>query len=154
MANYRYRCAAEWTGAANGPTDQMRFDRSIQVTFTGRPALDLSSPPEFQGSAERVSPEELFVASLATCQMLTYLALAARKGIVVTGYHDEAEGELALKDGHLRFTNVTLHPAITIASGADQQAAQALIEHAHRDCFIGNSVTSHVAIEPQPIRVQ
>jgi organic hydroperoxide reductase OsmC/OhrA len=154
MAIHHYRCAAEWTGAATGPTDQPRFNRNIQVTFAGRPALEMSSPPEFLGTAERVSPEELFVASLATCQMLTYLALAARQGIVVTAYHDEAEGEMMLQGGRMRFTKVTLHPAITIAAGADPQAAQQLIERAHHDCFIGNSVTTELMIEPQPIQMQ
>lgn len=145
--SYTYRCALEWTGAEISPTNVATFSRDARVTFTSGVTIDLSAAPEFRGNASRTNPEELFVVSLASCQMLTYLFLAARNGVQVTGYADAAEGELAVKDGKLRMTRVTLHPTITIAAGADPAKAHDLVERAHGDCFIANSVACDVAIE-------
>ena len=154
MAIHHYQCKAEWTGAASGPTDDIHFNRNIRVNFVGHAALEMSGPPEFLGSADYVNPEELFVASLASCQMLTYLALAARRGIKVTSYQDEAEGEMMVKDGRMRFTKVTLHPTITISADSRLEEAESLVERAHQDCFIGNSVTTELVIAAQPIQVR
>ena len=154
MTIHHYQCTAEWTGAASGPTDEIHFNRNIRVDFAGHSSIEMSGPTEFLGSADYVNPEELFVASLASCQMLTYLALAARRGIKVTSYQDEAEGEMMVKDGSMRFTKVMLHPAITISADSSLEEAQKLVERAHLDCFIGNSVTTELVIEAQPIQVR
>ncbi len=144
-----YHCATEWTGAARGPTlDTKTFSRDLRVTFPGRPPIEGSSAPDYQGDPTRVNPEELFTASLSTCQMLTYLYAAARNGVAVTAYADNAEGELSVKDGRLRMTRVTLRPTITLAAGSDAEKARALVERAHHDCFIASSVTCEVVIEP------
>jgi organic hydroperoxide reductase OsmC/OhrA len=66
--------------------------------------LEMSSAPGFRGDASRANPEQLFVASLSACQALTYLFLAARNGIVVVGYADEAEGWLERADGPMRMS--------------------------------------------------
>jgi peroxiredoxin-like protein len=146
--SYTYRCTLEWTGAEAGSTANVAtFSRDSRATLTGGATIDLSAAPEFQGDGSRTNPEELFVVSLSTCQMLTYLFLAARNGVQVTGYTDAAEGELAVKDGKLRMTRVTLRPTITIAAGSDPAKAHDLVERAHGDCFIANSVTCDVAIE-------
>jgi organic hydroperoxide reductase OsmC/OhrA len=145
-----YRCHTEWTGAAQGPTlDTKTFSRDLLVTFPGRPPIAGSSAPEYQGDPSRINPEELFTASLAACQMLTYLYGAARGGVKVVAYTDDSEGELAVKDGRLRMVRVTLRPTVTISADSDAAAALALVERAHHDCFIANSVTTEVVIEPQ-----
>jgi len=145
---HQYRCMVEWTGAAEGPTaDAQTFSRATRVTFAGRPPVGVSAAPEFGGDAGQVNPEELFTASLATCQMLTYLFLAARNGVRVVGYADEAVGELAVKAGKLRITRVTLRPTITITADSDRATAASLVERAHGDCFIANSVACEVVAE-------
>lgn len=150
MPTYTYRCTVEWTGAASGPTiDPRTFSRDTRVAFADHAAIDLSAAPEFQGNPDRTNPEELFVASLAGCQMLTYLYLAARNGVRVLAYTDDAQGELALRDGRLRITHVTLRPHITISPESNLQTAQALIDRAHDDCFIASSVTTAITIEPE-----
>ena len=153
MTLHQYHCVAEWTGADSGPTNETHFNRTIRVDFEGHPSLDMSSPPAFLGSADYVNPEELFVAALSSCQMLTYLSLAARRGITVTAYHDEADGEMMVKEGRMRFTTVTLHPTITITADSHLDEAQSLVEQAHLDCFIGNSVTTELVIVPRLIQI-
>ena len=96
----------------------------------------------------RANPEQLYVAALSACQALTYLFLAARAGVSVTGYSDDAVGELAMVDGAFRMATVKLRPHITLEPGADADRARALVEKAHQRCFIGNSVSAKVDIEP------
>ena len=143
-----FRCHLDWSGAAKGPTrDATTFSRDLDVT-AGAVALPMSAAPGFRGDASRANPEELFVASLSACQALTYLFLAAKHGVAVTGYSDDAEGRLGLADGKMRVSRVTLRPRITLAAGANEATARELVEKAHGDCFIANSTTTPVQIEP------
>jgi organic hydroperoxide reductase OsmC/OhrA len=109
----------------------------------------MSAPAQYHGDATRLSPEELFVASVASCQLLTYLALATRAGVVVERYEDDAVGTLAIADRRMRMTEVRLRPRITLAPGADVARARALVEKAHEACFVANSITAPVWIEPE-----
>ncbi len=146
---HQYTCTVEWTGAAEGPTVAAQtFSRATRVTFAGRPPVGMSAAPEFGGDGSQINPEELFTASLATCQMLTYLFLAARNGVRVLSYTDAAVGDLAVQQGKLRMTRVTLRPTITITADSDRATAESLVERAHNDCFIANSVTCAVVAEP------
>ena len=69
-----------------------------RVEFGGRPALEISAAPQYRGDPSKLNPEELFLASLASCQMLSYLALASRAGIEVLAYEDGAEATLAIAE--------------------------------------------------------
>jgi len=108
----------------------------------------MSSAPAFGGDPLRVNPEQLYVASLSACHALTFLFLAARDHLLVTMYSDDAAGELAMVDGKMRMAVVKLRPQITLDPGADVDKARALVEKAHRQCFIGNSVLARVEVEP------
>ena len=137
----------DWSGAAKGPTrDATAFSRDLDVSIDGI-TIPMSSAPGF-GDALRANPEQLYVAGVSACQALTYLFLAARAGVSVTGYSDDAVGELAMVDGAFRMATVTLRPRITLESAADADRARALVEKAHQRCFIGNSVSAKVDIEP------
>lgn len=138
----------DWTGAAKGATrDPAGFSRDLELTL-GHTILPMSSAPAFKGDPARVNPEQLFVGALSACQALTYLFLAARKQVTVVGYVDNAEGTLEMVDGRLRMSRVVLRPLITLEAGSDEDLARQLVEKAHAGCFIGNSVTSVVEIEP------
>jgi acyl carrier protein len=148
-------------GAAGGSTH--RFEATLSwrrdadhgavanhtVSFAGRPELAMSAPPQYRGDGTRLSPEELFVASLASCQLLTYLALAERAGITVMRYEDRPVGTLARADRRMRMTEVWLRPRITLAPGSDVIKARDLVEAAHEACFVANSVTAAVRIDPK-----
>jgi organic hydroperoxide reductase OsmC/OhrA len=118
-----------------------RFEAGIEV-----PA---SAAPAYLGSAERVDPEEAFVASISSCHMLTFLALAARKRLVVDRYDDDAVGVLE-KDagGRLAVTRVTLRPRIAFGgSPPSAEELERLHELAHESCFIANSVRTEITVE-------
>jgi organic hydroperoxide reductase OsmC/OhrA len=138
----------DWSGAAKGPTrDAATFSRNLEVSIDGT-TLPMSSAPGFGGDGMRANPEQLYVAALSACQALTYLFLAARAGVAVTAYSDDAVGELAAVDGGLRMTTVKLRPHITLEPGADTGQARGLVEKAHQRCFISNSVSAKVDVEP------
>jgi organic hydroperoxide reductase OsmC/OhrA len=147
MAN-SFRSRLVWSGAIQPSRDVATFNRDLNVSFGGV-TLPMSAAPDFRGDPSRANPEQLYVASLSACQALTYLFLAARHGLVVVSYADEAEGFLELVDGHRRMSRVTLRPHITLAADSNESVARALVEKAHDGCFIANSITAAVTIEPR-----
>jgi organic hydroperoxide reductase OsmC/OhrA len=137
-----------WTGAAAGPTRSYQdYVRAWQAEVAGKPPLDGSADPVFRGDPARYNPEDLLVVALASCHMLSYLTLCARAGIEVAAYEDQASGTMAIKDGRMRFVEVTLAPRVAIAAG-DLDRAEALHAQAHADCFIANSVNFPVHNRP------
>ena len=138
----------DWSGAAKGATREVAtLDRDLDVRIDGT-TVPMSAAPAFGGDPLRVNPEQLYVASLSACQALTFLFLAARGHLLVTGYADDAIGELAMVGGKLRMAVVKLRPQITLDPGADIAKARTLVEKAHRQCFISNSVSAKVEVEP------
>ena len=127
------------------------YNRDHDWTFDAGVTVRGSAAPAYKGSESCVDPEEAFVASLSSCHMLTFLALAAKKKHVVDAYHDQAVGILA-KDtaGNLAITKVTLRPKVRF-SGEKQPAPEELRQlhdRAHHACFIANSVKTEVIVEP------
>ena len=137
---HHYAARLVWTGAERGSTrDYRSYSRDYRVEVEGKPPLTGSADPTFLGDASKHNPEDLLVASLAACHMLTYLAECARAGIEVVAYEDQARGKMAFKERKMRFVEVTLAPQVTIAAG-DLAQAEALHAQAHDGCFIASSV--------------
>jgi organic hydroperoxide reductase OsmC/OhrA len=129
------------------------YNRAHEVFFKdGAIVLPSSSAPEFRGDADRVDPEEAYVASLSGCHMLTFLAICARKRLILDSYEDEASGWLEKSEsGKLWMTRVTLRPRVRFAEGIEVGETQltALHHQAHADCFIANSVKTDVCVTPR-----
>jgi len=147
MPTHHFEGRLTWRAGAAGPAAG-----NHRVEFAGRPALEVSGAPQYRGDGTKVNPEELLVAALASCQLLTYLALAPRAGVTVLGYEDAPVGTLALVEKKMRVAEILLRPRITIAAGGDVEAARTLVERAHEGCFIGNSIACAVRIEPEIVR--
>ena len=138
---HRYAVRLRWSGPAHGPTTSYKaYSRDYVVEADGKPALSGSADPHFLGDAALYNPEDLLVAALSACHLLSYLAECARAGIAVVAYEDDARGEMTLIDGAIRFREVVLRPTVTIADPTRVQDAQALHASAHAVCFIANSV--------------
>ena len=148
--SHRYVTEVEWIGnLGRGTADYRAYSRDHVVRAGTKPELSASSDPAFRGDAARWNPEDLMVASLSSCHMLWYLHLCASAGIMVLAYRDVAEGRMAEDvGGGGRFTGVVLRPLARLAAGADEGRARALHEEAHRLCFIANSVSFPVTVEP------
>jgi organic hydroperoxide reductase OsmC/OhrA len=127
------------------------YPRDHSWRFDGGPEVPATAAPDYKGSPARVDPEEALVAAVASCHMLTFLAIAARKRLVVDRYEDAATGVMEKNaEGKLAITRVTLRPKVVFsgkAPSADELAR--LHESAHANCFIANSVRSEVVVERQ-----
>lgn len=145
-----HRARIEWTGAAKGPTeDYETYSRDYEIAFECGTVLPGSSAPAFLGDPKRVDPEAMLVGALSSCHMLTFLAVMARKRLPVVAYEDEAEGVLEPRDGKLRMTRVRLRPKVRLGRAVDAETLAKVQDKAHANCFIANSVTCEVAIEPE-----
>lgn len=143
-----FKCRLNWTGATHGPTqDYGTFSRDLEVRLENGFTIPMSAAQSYKGDATRTNPEQLMVAALSACQALTYLALAARNGVSVIGYSDDADGRLALVESKIRMSQVTLRPRIALTLGSDEARARDLVTKAHEQCFISNSVTTKVTVE-------
>ncbi len=140
---HTYRAALSWEGnLGQGTTTYQGYGRSWRVRVEGKPDLVGSADPTWRGDARLHNPEDLLVASLSSCHMLTYLALCARNRISVLSYTDEATGIMeTTADGGGRFVSVTLNPRVEIADGGNRELAEQLHEKAHALCFIAASVS-------------
>ena len=120
-----------------------------QLHIAQKPELLLSSDSAFRGDPEKYNPEELFLASVASCHMLWYLHLSAEQGVVVTNYVDLATGIMAEDPKHGgKFTEVMLHPHVTVADSSMIQKATELHKEAHENCYIANSCNFPVLHHP------
>jgi len=126
------------------------YNRDHDWTFDAGVTIRASATPAYLGSESCVDPEEAFVASLSSCHMLTFLAVAARKRYVVDDYHDEAVGVLE-KDaqGRLAITRAILRPKVTFGGQKTPttEELRQLHDQAHHSCFIANSVKTEVVVE-------
>jgi organic hydroperoxide reductase OsmC/OhrA len=144
-----YAATLVWTGARNGPTSSYQsYSREHEFQCGDKPPIRASADPHFRGDPALYNPEELLVASLSSCHLLSYLAECARAGVHVVAYEDHASGVMTMRDGRLRFTEVMLRPRVTVAPGTDLDRARELHHPAHDDCYIANSVNFPVRHEP------
>jgi organic hydroperoxide reductase OsmC/OhrA len=128
-----------------------RYTRVHEIAFDGGTTIQGSASPtvvrEPFSSAMAVDPEEMFVASLASCHMLWFLDLARRAGLEIFSYRDNPEGLLEKNaEGRMAITRVTLRPQIEMKGDASKLAD--LHHQAHEACFIANSVRTEVSVEP------
>lgn len=148
-----YNATVQW--ARNGAVfSDNRYSRGHQWRFDGGIEVPASASPHIvplpHSVEEAVDPEEAFVASLSSCHMLMFLAIAAKKRLVVDSYRDEAVGVLEKnEDGRLAMTRVTLRPEVRFADEAPSRDKVLKMHHqAHAQCFIASSVTTDVQCEP------
>jgi organic hydroperoxide reductase OsmC/OhrA len=148
---HHYSITTTWTGNRGaGTKDYRAYARDHEIFAEGKSAtVPGSSDKKFRGDAARYNPEELLVAALSACHMLSFLHLCAVAGIVVTDYRDTATGTMAEHtDGTGELTRVTLHPHVVITSPERIAEAAELHAKAHHMCFIARSVNFPVEHEP------
>jgi organic hydroperoxide reductase OsmC/OhrA len=132
------------------PFEYQKYSRDHTWKFDGGHEMQASAAPAYLGNPQNVDPEEAFVASLSSCHMLTFLAIACKKKFVLDEYVDEAVGHMEKNaEGKLAITRVILKQKLKF-SGDKQPTAEELDEMnhaAHDQCFIANSVKTEVTIE-------
>jgi len=134
---FTYENTVEWTGSRAG-----------NIQSDGKPALLTASPPEFKGEAGKWSPEDLFVASVNSCIMTTFLAFAFRKKLDFDLYESSSEGILERTDNGYQFTKIFVRPTIRVATEEAVEMAEKILHDSHDKCLISNSITGETIIEP------
>ncbi|MGH3520780.1 MAG: OsmC family protein [Haloechinothrix sp.] len=149
---HHYSVGVRWTGnTGSGTSTYSGYSREHEIEIPGKPTIIGTADPAFRGTDDLHTPEDLLVAALSQCHMLSYLALAAMSRINVVSYVDAATGTMVedRSQGTAQFTEVTLHPTVTIAEAALIDEAAALHVRANQLCFIARSVNfpvQHAAI--------
>ncbi|MFG6474877.1 OsmC family protein [Microbacterium sp. P06] len=147
---HSYRLRAQWTGDRGTGTSGYRdYDRSVTISIDGKPDLAATADTPFRGDPDKWNPEDLVLASLSECHLLSYLYACVKVGVVVTAYEDDASATL-LEDGKGggAFTEAVLRPRVTVADASMADAAAAAHAQAREWCFIANSVNFPVRHEP------
>jgi organic hydroperoxide reductase OsmC/OhrA len=129
--------------------DYERYSRDHSWEFEGGPEIPASAAAAYKGGPGRVDPEEALVAAASSCHMLTFLAIAARRKLVVVSYVDRAVGHMEENaKGLLAVTRIELHPQINFGPGTAVTAEELRKLHdlAHHGCFIANSIRAAITV--------
>jgi len=147
---HHYVTNIEWLGNRGSGTSGYRdYGREVIVTAEGKHPIEGSADRTFHGNAERWNPEDMLLAALSQCHLLSYLHVAVSQGVVVTEYTDVATGIMVTThDGGGHFASVTLKPRVTVASANMVERALEAHREASKKCFIANSVNFPVLHEP------
>jgi peroxiredoxin-like protein len=136
---YFYTTEVEWTGERRG-------DLSAPVL----PNLKVDAPPEFKGHDGVWTPEHLFVASVNSCFMTTFLAIAENSKLDFVSFKADAKGKLEKLEGQgFVMTEITLHPTLLITHARDAERAVRILQKAERACLISNSIKTETKLEPE-----
>jgi peroxiredoxin-like protein len=136
---YLYKTEIDWTGERHG-----------ELHAPELPKLNIDAPPEFNGHEGVWTPEHLFVASVNSCFMTTFLAIAENSKLEFTSFHADAEGKLEKVEGEgLMITHVTLRPKLVLKHSRDAERALRIFQKAEKHCLISHSIKSETTLEPQ-----
>lgn len=142
LGEHHYALTATWHGnRGTGTSGYREYSRDVTIAVDGKPELLASADKPFRGDSARWNPEDMLIAALSECHLLSYLHACVGAGVVVVSYVDRASGVMR-EDGKGggAFTEVLLRPEVVVADPSMIEAAERAHEDAHRMCFIANSV--------------
>jgi organic hydroperoxide reductase OsmC/OhrA len=129
---------------------EWKKEKEGQIGGPSLPAVAVGAPPEFKGREGTWAPEHLFVASLNTCYMLTFLAIAENSKVPLVSFSSTAKGKLEKVAGsNYQITEIVVKPRVVIASVNDLARMPRILEKAKENCFVSNSIKSVIKLEPE-----
>ena len=135
--SFTYSTSIRWVGNRAG------------ITSSGeKMPFRTASPPEFKGEDRVWTPEDLFVAAVNSCQLMTFAAFALKLGLPVASYESAAEGTLEFVDGGYRFTKVVVRPHVVVSDAGAIDAVRKALADAHDACLVARSVRCDVVLDP------
>jgi organic hydroperoxide reductase OsmC/OhrA len=148
---HRYTATCSWRGSTGVGYDD--YERGHTATCPpAAVSLDLSADPAFRGDPEKLNPEQLVVLAASSCQLLSFLAVCARARVDVVSYDDDASGEMP--DGRYPWIErIVLRPRVTYRGETKEDRVLHLLELAHQECYIANSLRTEITLEPQLTRL-
>ena len=143
MTVHSYHTSLTWSGDTE---DYETYSRHHQMQVGPAP-IGLSSDPAFKGDPQLPNPELLLVASASSCQLLSFLAIAARSGVHVVEYGDEAEAEMPESARPIRITAIRLRPRVVV-QGSTVERVRRLLDKAHEQCYVANTLNCQITLDP------
>lgn len=144
MAEHRIRL--DWNDGGK-PFTYEAYPREHTIAFKNGQTVTASAAPAYRGDGVHADPEDMLVAALSSCHMLSFLAICTKKKVTVQSYRDDAVGFLENDGGKLWMTRVILRPLVESDAGPEKLAE---IHHlAHEACFIASSVKTDVTVDPR-----
>lgn len=135
---YTYNAQLTWTAEKKG-----------FFSVEGFPALEIATPPEFGGHPGIWSPEHLLVASVASCIMTTFIAIAEASRFPFVGFKSDVVGTIERVDGKYQFTRIEITVELGVGSEDQVSKGERLLQKAEENCFISNSITAEVVLTPK-----
>jgi len=143
---HSYHTTVTWSGSTGAGYEH--YDRRHEIALPpATESLTVSADQAFRGDPALTNPEQLLLAAASSCQLLSFLAVAARARVDVLSYSDDAEALMPEDDLPVRITHITLRPHIVVAAGTDIAKVTRLVDLAHRECYIANTVSSVMLLE-------
>ncbi|MDO9406996.1 OsmC family protein [Patulibacter sp.] len=146
---HRYAATCTWSGSTGAGYDGYGREHEV-VAAPADAALRLSSDPAFAGDPRLLNPEALLLAAASSCQLLSFLAVAARARVDVVSYRDDAEAEMPERAdaGPMWVERIVLRPRIGVRGDRpSDDRLRRLVDLAHRECFIAGSLRSEMVVE-------
>lgn len=141
---YYYETEVEWIEQKMG-----------ELVAPGLSSLQVASPPEFQGHEGIWTPEHYFVASVNSCFMTTFLAIAQMSKLEFVSFDSKATGKLDKVEGvGYQMTEIILHPNLVIRHSKDLEKAHRLLVKAEENCLISNSIKTRVRLETEFVKAE
>ena len=119
------------------------------LSSTGVPDLRTAPPPDFDGPGDAWSPEQLLLAAVEACFLLTFRAVAQASRLEFVSLSVEAEGVVDRVNGVTRFTEIVLRPRVALPAGVDWVRVQRALEKAERACLVSASLDTRIRLEPE-----
>jgi organic hydroperoxide reductase OsmC/OhrA len=145
---HRYTVRCRWEGSTAVGYDAYRRQHEASAP-PAEASIRLSGDPAFRGDPALLNPEQLLVLAASSCQLLSFLAAAARARIDVVAYEDDGVGEMPEDDKPVRIVRIVLRPRITVVGDVKEERVRHLVEVGHRECFIANSLRTEIVVEPE-----
>ena len=124
-----------------------KTEGDVSLEAEGLPAIASAPPKEFNGPGDKWSPEDLIVAAVADCFVLSFRAVAAASKVEWTDLKCDVVGTLDRVERDIKFTKMDINATLTIPADVDEGRAQRALEKAEKMCFITNSLSSEVHLE-------
>lgn len=145
MDAHYYNVNVNWNQDRKG----MMCSPELNSSLSGDGCIEVATPPEFpKGIAGIWSPEHLFTASVASCIMTTFLAIAENSKLEFSQFGCKAVGKLEKVEGGMEMTEVSVEPQVTLLHEKDRDRALRVLEKTEKHCLISNSIKSRVIMNP------
>lgn len=140
MDEHIYRVDLSWKRERLGELSSPELNQSLEV----------ATPPQFPKGMEGIwSPEHLLTASVSSCFMTTFLAIAEKSRLEFIDFNCNAKGELEQVEGRFLMTRIKLEAKLKIAQATEKEKAEKILQRSEELCLISNSIKAKVSLETE-----